>query len=164
VPSVPEPFFAAVHASQVAEHGLSQQTPSAQLPLVQSVAAEHGLGVHGLAAYFSQPPEPSHKPSWPQAGAPSSLQLPCGSFPARAAPQTPSASPVEAFEQAKHFVVHAVSQQTPSTHAFERHVSPVVQAAPFLSSDKTSAVAVAAVADVFPPVTSKRPSVSAVNV
>jgi hypothetical protein len=30
VPSLPEPFFAAVHATQVEEHTLSQQTPSAQ--------------------------------------------------------------------------------------------------------------------------------------
>jgi len=76
VPLAPAPFLAAEHASQTAEHGLSQHTASTQLPLVQSALAVHALGVHGVAGYIAQPPEPSQKPFWPQAGAPSSLQLP----------------------------------------------------------------------------------------
>jgi hypothetical protein len=49
VPSVPAPFFAAVQASQVPEHALSQQMPSTQKPLVQSVAVAQALGVQGEA-------------------------------------------------------------------------------------------------------------------
>jgi hypothetical protein len=49
VPLAPVPFLAAEHASQVPEQGVSQHTPSAQLPLVQSASSAHALGVHGLA-------------------------------------------------------------------------------------------------------------------
>jgi hypothetical protein len=54
-------------------------------------------------------------------------------------------------------VVQADSQQTPSTHCFETHVSADVQAAPFWSSPSNSAVADTAVADVLPPVTKSLP-------
>jgi len=41
-PSVPEPFFAAVHAAQVPVHALSQHTPSAQKPDWHWFPAVHG--------------------------------------------------------------------------------------------------------------------------
>src|SRR5262245_24002769 len=37
------PFFAAVHASQTPAHAVSQQTPSAQWPVTQSLSAAHCL-------------------------------------------------------------------------------------------------------------------------
>ena len=40
-PSLPDPFFAALHASQVPAHADSQQTPSAQKPERHSPAEEH---------------------------------------------------------------------------------------------------------------------------
>jgi hypothetical protein len=46
-PSAPLPFFAALHAKQVAPQALLQQTPSTQYPETQSDAAVHAtpLGV-----------------------------------------------------------------------------------------------------------------------
>jgi len=60
--------------------------------------------------------------------------------------------------------VHADSQQTPSTHCFDTHVSPDVHAAPFWLSDNTSAVAVTTAVDVLPPVTKSLPPDSGVAV
>jgi hypothetical protein len=41
VPLAPEPFLSALHATQRPTHEVSQQTPSTQLPLVQSVPVPH---------------------------------------------------------------------------------------------------------------------------
>src|SRR5262245_36122347 len=43
VPFVPVPFFAAVHAWQVAVHAVLQHTPSTQKPLVHSASAAHAV-------------------------------------------------------------------------------------------------------------------------
>src|SRR5262249_15409924 len=133
-------------------------------PLVQSAPVLHALGAHGVAAYLAHPPLPSQRPFCPHAGEPSSLQLPCGSLPANAGPQTPSARLVDARAQPKRFEVYAGSQHTPSPHSYDVHVSPDLHGAPFPSRARISAVAVAAVADVLPPATRIRPSPSAVAV
>lgn len=62
MPLAPEPFLAAEHASQAPEHGLSQHTPSTQLPLVQSSPVVQAFDVQGVAGYIAHPPEPSQKP------------------------------------------------------------------------------------------------------
>jgi hypothetical protein len=46
VPSAPEPFLAFVHASQSPSQALSQQTSSAQKPLVQSSFDLHAFAAH----------------------------------------------------------------------------------------------------------------------
>ena len=52
-PSMPDAFFAREHASQGPLHRLSQQKPSVQKPLLQSLSAVQALGVHAEAVgYF----------------------------------------------------------------------------------------------------------------
>src|SRR5262249_49930690 len=51
VPSAPAPFFAAEHAWQNPVHVVLQQTPSAQTPLVHSLAAAHARPVAFFAAH-----------------------------------------------------------------------------------------------------------------
>jgi hypothetical protein len=59
VPSTPpSPLSAAVHASQLAVHSVSQQIPSTQKPVKQS-----WLAVQGFPPSILQTPAPSHAPS-----------------------------------------------------------------------------------------------------
>jgi hypothetical protein len=51
VPSTPEPFFAAVHASHPEVHAVSQHTPSTQNPLLHSWAATHVPPLELLATH-----------------------------------------------------------------------------------------------------------------
>jgi hypothetical protein len=55
-PSVPLPFFAALHAKQVVVQALLQQTPSTQYPETQSEAPVQATPLR----VFWQPPVPSH--------------------------------------------------------------------------------------------------------
>ena len=48
-PSVPPPFFAALHATHVPAHAVSQQKPSTQLPVAHDVAAVHDAPVASFA-------------------------------------------------------------------------------------------------------------------
>jgi len=77
-----------------------------------------------------QAPFPSHVPSWPQLGAPSSLQSECGSVPVSTGPQVPSGTPVSAPTQAAHAVPHALSQQTPSTQKVDAQADPALHGDP----------------------------------
>ncbi|MBI2389434.1 MAG: hypothetical protein HYV09_07540 [Deltaproteobacteria bacterium] len=55
VPSVPEPFFAAVHAWQVPLHGALQHTPSTQLPVRHWLPAPHAVPLAFFATHAPPP-------------------------------------------------------------------------------------------------------------
>jgi hypothetical protein len=106
VPSVP-PVFAAAQAWHVPVHAVPQQTPSTHCPLAQlPLPPGHGCPTPALHAPLpSQTLVPTHV-----------VVASVSCWPAVMLPQVPSAPPVLAAEQAWHVPVHAVAQQTPSTH------------------------------------------------
>lgn len=55
MPSVPEPFFAAVHAWQVPLHGALQHTPSTQLPVRHWLPAPHAVPLAFFATHAPPP-------------------------------------------------------------------------------------------------------------
>jgi hypothetical protein len=101
-----------------------------QVPGVLRRSPEHDAWMQMLsAAYFSQPPNPSQDPVWPQLAAPPSLQTLRGSgFPGSMGQQVPSC-PTRL--QDTHAPWHATEQQTPSVQNPDTQSVLVPQAAPF---------------------------------
>jgi hypothetical protein len=104
VPSEPEPFFAAVHAWQVPPHALLQQTKSTHCPLEHSPLIEHASPFAKSAQIAPlQLVAPGHSLS--------------GSVLTATLPQVPSEpEPFFAAVHDWHRPLHALLQQTPSTH------------------------------------------------
>jgi hypothetical protein len=102
--------------SQAPVQALLQQTASTQLPLSHSAPA-----AHEAPSILRQAPAPLH------AVAEHSVS---GSTPVGIGAQAPSLPPVLSATQAWHSPVHAVSQQTPSTHLRLVHSSLALQLRP----------------------------------
>ncbi len=118
VPSVPWPFFAEVHAWQVAPQAVSQHTPSTQKALWHSTPSAQVVPM----GWSAHDPAPLHV-----VGPPHSLS---GSVPIVMLPQTPSAPlPFFAEVHAWHVPVQLLLQQTPSAQKPEMHEAPEMQAA-----------------------------------
>jgi hypothetical protein len=122
VPSVPLPFFAAVHARQVAEQSVLQHTPSTQLPLRQSLA------VAQVVPFWLR-----HTPAALHAAVPGhSLS---GSVSGATCPQLPSwPPPFFAALHAWQVPAQAELQQTPSTQLPLEQFAPTAHAVPLVAT------------------------------
>jgi len=122
VPSVPLPFFAALHASHNPLQAVSQHTPSTQLLLahcaLRAQAVPSGSCAHDPVPLHT--PAPAHSSS--------------GSVPFATLPHVPSVPlPFLAAVQAWQAPAQAVLQHTPSTQLPLWHSELNVQAVPFAS-------------------------------
>jgi hypothetical protein len=125
------------HAPLLHAHALQSTAPATHVPPpshVYPVTALfwHVVVPHGVpCAYNRHAPFASHCPSLSQLNAPSSEQSSCGSEPAFALPQVPSApEPLAAALQAWHAPVQAELQQKPSTQNPESHALGPAQGLP----------------------------------
>jgi hypothetical protein len=109
--------------------GVTQAPPPLHDDAGVSWPAEHDAPPQLVpAATYWQSPTPSHLPFKPQA--PPARHAPFDEPPGATGLQSPSGNPVWAALQAKHFAVHALSQQNPPTHVPAAQAPALVQAAP----------------------------------